>query len=203
MELRLTCVVLLLTVIASAAPAPQTNKPVKVIQVDIDGGPPEPKTLEALFRLAPLVIEGTVDSLTPVDRNIDLRDSNRFAVMVQTSYRVRITEVYKATSTSKVPAVVDVVLPIGTRDRGDRIEQTVTDRIHTLATGESFILFLMPTDDRSAYRLATIGDSSVVEIKGDRASAREPKSAVAAAVRSGDAAQLRRTLRARGRGGRP
>jgi hypothetical protein len=189
---------LIFTAPSAGGNAQSGNKPTHRVFINIDG-PGEPRSVEELLRRSASIVEATADGMEDRDIHVVPDDPN---LVVRTGYRLHVTEVFKTLRPGKFPAVISVILPIGIRDRGTFIEEWATSRLLPLEVHHQYVLFLrsldsgIPGNADNDFELATVGDSSVIEISNARATARDPFSPAASLATVG-AAQLRSNLRAR------
>jgi hypothetical protein len=136
----------------------QAQKPVRTTEFHTDGGAVPPDTLEELWALADVVIEGVIagtrsaDLTHPTDSSISL---------TFTVYEVSPIQVFKRDShLAATPTKIDVQRPGGIRDRGAYVEDLVDTRLPHFRRDERYVLFLKYLTD-GKYTLAPVGASAV------------------------------------------
>jgi hypothetical protein len=172
-----------------------TQKPTWESPIHMDGGPGVPATLDGLWKISGLVVEGVVETERTLD---DTPSAAGVRPLPRTVYGLRITTVFKSDARSPQPDDIIDIWRIGAkRDRGDHFELTQDPRFPLFRPGERYILFLSWNESVGAYFSATATADSVYRVvgKGLQSHGREELTKVMAQLNASD---LAATLRAMG-----
>lgn len=153
-------------------------------------------SLEALWSISDLIVEGVVGNDRPADYGTA-------PVRVNTMFDVHISEVFKGSRTPGTKTVIQVRRSGGRRDEGDKVVNHVQDGYPLFQRGERYILFLtrhewVPPAKHTGiyYADATKTSDSAFRIGADLKVAGTGKSGLSQSLRSTPLEILRRNLRA-------
>lgn len=159
---RMLCLAATLFLSVGAIPA-QEPGPVERRVVTADYALPSPESIAILAAASQVILEGTVVSHRPLD--VAEIHEGIVSDIVRTAFRLEDIEWIKPPRDAG-PAFVELVLPTGRRQRGDRIVEHVDPTFPTPVVGERYLLFLRET--AGGYAPASHGAESAFKVQGDR-----------------------------------